>query len=123
MLHRDGLHVTRLIVYTTRTDPNHLLGRQGEYTSKAAWVDPAAVRDGAGNPSEDRGGIEYGGGIEVFPNASAAQARYEYLRGFKPPFGDGYDYLSGTVILRLSNYLTPTTARRYEQALRISVRS
>lgn len=113
-----GLPITQLIVYTTKTDPNHLMGRQGEYTSKVAWVDPAAVRAGAGSPSSDRGGTEFGGGIEVFPTAASARARYIDLRGFQPPFGDGYDYLAGTAILRLSQYLQPAAAHRYERAFR-----
>jgi hypothetical protein len=29
---------------------------------------------------------------------------------------DGYDYLSGTAILRLSQYLTPAQARAYKAA-------
>jgi hypothetical protein len=111
-----GLPVTHLIVYTPVTDPNHEMGRQGGYTSKVAWVDPRAVEAGAGNPASDRGGTEFGGGIEVFPTAAGAKARYQYLRGFKPPLGDGYDYLSGAAILRLSQYLTPTQAHAYEAA-------
>jgi hypothetical protein len=111
-----GLPVRHLIVYTPTTDPNHEMGRQGGYTSKVAWVDPRAVKAGAGNPASDRGGTEFGGGIEVFPTAAGAKARYQYLRGFKPPFGDGYDYLSGAAILRLSQYLTPSQARAYEAA-------
>jgi hypothetical protein len=116
-----GLPVQQLIVYTATTDPNHLLGRQGGYTSKVAWVDPRAVKAGAGNPASDRGGIEFGGGIEVFPDAASARARYERLRGFQPPFGDGYDYLSGTAILRLSQYLTPAQAHAYRAAFTAAV--
>ena len=109
-----GLPVKHLIVYTAATDPNHEMGRQGGYTSKVAWVDPRAVKAGAGNPASDQGGTEFGGGIEVFPTAAGAQARYQYLKGFKPPFGDGYDYLYGRAILRLSQYLTPAQAHAYE---------
>jgi hypothetical protein len=82
------------------------MGRQGGYTSKVAWVDSRAVKAGAGSPASDRGGTEFGGGIEVFSTAPGARARYQYLKGFQPPFGDGYDYLSGAAILRLSQYLT-----------------
>lgn len=109
-----GLPIKHLIVYTPTTDPNHEMGRQGGYTSKVAWVDPRAVKAGAGNPASDRGGTEFGGGIEVFPTAAGAKDRYQYLKGFKPPFGDGYDYLSGAAILRLSQYLTPAQAHAYE---------
>jgi hypothetical protein len=108
-----GLPVRHLIVYTPVTDPNHEMGRQGGYTSKVAWADPRAARQDAG---DTRGSIGLGGGIEVFPTAAGARARYEYLRGFQPPFGDGYDYLSGAAILRLSQYLTPAQAHAYEAA-------
>src|SRR6266516_2947329 len=99
-LRAEGLPVRRLIVYTAATDPNHEMGRQGGYTSKVAWVDRRAVKAGAGRPASDAGGTEFGGGIEAFPTAASARARYEYLRGFQAPFGDAYDYLSGTAILR-----------------------
>ena len=117
-LRAAGLHITQLIVYNATTDPNHLLGRQGGYTSKVAWADPAAIKAGAGSPGNDRGGTQFGGGIEVFPDAADAQARYEELRAFKPPLGDGYDYLAGTAILRLTQFLTPGQASRYEAEFR-----
>jgi hypothetical protein len=108
-----GLPIRDLIVYNAATDPNHLLGRQGGYTSKVAWVDPAAVAAGAGSPSGDPGGTQFGGGIEVFPSAADAEARLAYLKAFRPPFGDGYDYRVGSAILRLSNYLTPAQAAKF----------
>jgi hypothetical protein len=113
-----GLGVTGLIVYTVTTDPNHLMGRQGGYSSKVAWADPAAMAAGSGDPASDPGGTEYGGGIEVFPDVADAVARLAELKGFKPPFGDGYDDLAGTAVLRLSQYLTPNQARAYETAFR-----
>ena len=111
-----GLSIRDLIVFNATTDPNHLLGRQNEYTSKDAWVDSAAIAAGAGNPSSDPGAIEFGGGIEVFPSVADAQARLAYLKAFQPPIGDGYDYLAGPAILRLSNYLTPAQATRFHAA-------
>ena len=111
-----GLPIKDLIVYNAATDPNHLLGRQGGYTSKVAWVDPAAVAAGAGSPSGDPGGTQFGGGVEVFPAAADAQARLTYLKAFRPPLGDGYDYRTGPAILRLSNYLTPAQAAKFRVA-------
>jgi len=108
-----GLDITHLIVYTAATDPNHLLGRQDGYTSKVAWRDPRAAKSDAG---DTRGSIGLGGGIEVYPSAAGAQARRAYLAGFSPPFGDGYDYVSGTAVLRLSQYLTPARAYAYQRA-------
>jgi hypothetical protein len=110
-----GLPVAHLIVYTPKTDPNDEMGRQGGYTSKVAWQNPA-IRSQAGPPSSDPGGVEFGGGIEVFANVDDARSRATYLAGFKPPFGDGYNYLKGTAVLRLSQYLTPAQARAYKAA-------
>ena len=78
-----GLPITDVIVYNATTDPNHLLGRQGGYTSKTAWVTPAAVAAGAGSPSSDPGGTEFGGGIEVFATTADAQSRLAELKAFK----------------------------------------
>jgi hypothetical protein len=117
-LQAAGLPVRHVIVYTPSTDPNHEMGRQGGYTSKVAWQDPRAARQDAG---DTRGSVGLGGGIEVFPTVTGAQARYQYLRGFQPPFGDGYDLLTGTAILRLSQYLTPAQARAYKAAFRSAV--
>jgi hypothetical protein len=114
--------VTALISYTAVTDPNHLLGRQGGYTSKVAWQDPRAIAAGAGQPTElDPGGIEYGGGIEAFGSMAAAGQRLAELKSLTPPIGDRYDYLSGTAILRLSNYLTPAQALAYLKAFTAAV--
>ena len=64
----------------------HLMGRQGGYTSKTAWVDPGAVKAGdAGSPSSDPGGIEWGGGIEVFPTVAGARAHLGGAAGLQDP--------------------------------------
>ena len=86
-----------ITVYTAVTDPNHLLGRQGEYTSKINW-------------GQDRGNRNVFSSIEVFPDAADAQLRYTYLRAFRPPIGDGYDYLYRAAILRLASIYTPAQA-------------
>ncbi len=52
--------------YTAATDPNHLLGRQHEYTCKINWE---------------------AGSIEVFPSAAYAKARETYIQAFTCPFG------------------------------------
>lgn len=99
-----GMGLSGVVVYTATTDPNHLLGRQGEYTSKASW---------AGYANDNASG---GGSIEVFANVADAQARLTYLQAFKPPFGDGYDYLAGTALLRLSADYTPGQAQTIRAA-------
>jgi hypothetical protein len=46
-------------VYNATIDPNHLLGRQGEYTSKINW-------------GQDRGNGDVFSSIEAFPDAADA---------------------------------------------------
>lgn len=82
-----------ITVYNATTDPNELLGRQGGYTSKAAW--------GADNNSS----------IEVFPTKGEAIERATYLSNFKPPFGDGYDWIHEGALLRLDSSYTPAQAK------------
>jgi hypothetical protein len=95
---RMGLYKTgKVFAYNAQTDPNSLLGRQGEYTSKVNWGgDTSYASDNS---------------IEVFTNPADAAARLSYLSAFKPPFGDGYDYQSGSALLRLSANLTPSQAQ------------
>lgn len=94
-LQAKGLQVSRLITYTAATDPNHLLGRQGGYSSKVEWST---------------------GGIEVYPDPAGAQSRLAYLKSFTPPLGDGYDFINGDAVLRLDATLTPAQAAQYHQA-------
>jgi hypothetical protein len=114
-LRAAGLPVRHLIVYTPVTDPNHMLGRQGGYTSKVEWKDPRAVKAATGAGS----GVDNGGSIEVYPTVAGARARTAYLRQISSTvqiIADGYDYTSGTAVLRLSRYLTPAQARAYKAA-------
>lgn len=82
----SGMGIGSVKAYTAATDPNHLLGRQGEYTSKVNWS---------------------AGSVEVFSDTADASARQAYVQAFKCPFGDGYDYLDGVYLLRLDCSLTP----------------
>ena len=90
--HRMKLrHVT---AYTAATDPNHLLGRQGGYTSKINWSN---------------------GSIEVFSTPAEARKRKTYLLAFAgTPVSDGYDYLAGTYLLRIFDSQTPAQAHALE---------
>lgn len=113
-----GLPVGAVIVYTAASDPNHLLGRPGGYTSKAGFadtrIDPKDAKD------TSAGSVDLGGDIEVFSDAAGAQARADYIRkalASMPMFGTQYEFVSGTVLLRLSQVLTPDQAAAYKKAL------
>lgn len=101
---------------TAENDPNHLLGRPHEYTSKVTFSDswvPAVQVTGA-----DPGDVERGGAIEAFANPADAKARAAYIRGVAKslPALAEYDYVHGSVLVRVSHYLTPKQAAQYESA-------
>lgn len=114
---KAGLPVSGLIVYTAATDPNHLLGRPNGYTSKCAWVDSRVpTSDTSGDPAGD---VDFGGSVEVFPTAAGAKARAKEIltdEKAEPILGSEYDYLAGGVLVRISQYLTPTQAASYGKA-------
>ncbi|MFF7600445.1 hypothetical protein [Streptomyces mirabilis] len=101
---------------TAESDPNHLLGRPNEYTSKVtfsdSWVSAVQVT------GADPGDVERGGAIEAFANPADAKARAAYIRGVAKslPALAEYDYVHGSVLVRVSHYLTPKQAAQYESA-------
>ncbi len=98
-------------VYTAATDPNHLQGRPGGYTSKSAFTDTAI--DQTQIVGDDPGDVDFGGGFEVYPSSSGAMTRGEYIESAQTStgiLGHEYDYTAGPVLIRLSSYYTPTQA-------------
>jgi hypothetical protein len=119
--------MNHLVVFTAATDPNNMPGRVGGYTSKVHWQDSRAITKGeaqywqsmkslglhgkAAAALQSAGtGVDLGGSIEVYPSAAGAQARYRYMVSISkavPMVADGYDYVHGAAVLRLSKYLAP----------------
>jgi hypothetical protein len=104
------------VVYTAATDRNHLLGRPGGYTSKSSFADsriaPADVQ------GFTPGDVELGGSVEMYADASAAQARMSYIQAIakgNPAFGE-YDYAAGPALIRVSRLLAPDQAASYQAA-------
>ncbi len=113
-----GLPVTHVTTFTAESDPKRLLGRQGQYTGKTSWIDPAAQKSADVGPQDDPGGAEHGGVVETFAAGGDAQARLSLLKSYQPPLGDGYDTLQGLALLRLGAGLTPAQAARYQAAFK-----
>ena len=108
-----GLPVTSIEILTAADDPNHLLGRPGEYTSKTEFAD-SRITGEAGQ------GVAAGGSVEVFSDHAGAVRRARYIQAIvqaAPALGAEYDYVAGAVLLRVSGQLTPAQARRYKKAL------
>ncbi|MEU6146562.1 hypothetical protein ABZ848_40230 [Streptomyces sp. NPDC047081] len=76
--------ITISLLVAAANDPNHLLGRPGQYTSKVTFTDS---RIKAGDVSgTEKGAVERGGAVH------------------------------GTVLVRVSHYLTPEQAAEYKAA-------
>lgn len=112
-LRQAGLPITKVTAYTAADDPNHLLGRPGQYTSKTEFAD-TGIHGEAGN------GVAAGGSVEVYPAAGQAMTRARYIQRIvqaAPALGVEYDYVAGDVVLRVSGQLTPAEAAGYGKAL------
>ncbi len=101
---------------TAENDPNHLLGRPNEYTSKITFTDSRIKASDV--EGTDKGAVERGGAIEVFANPGDAEARAKYISAVTKNMHAlaEYDYVHGTVLVRVSHYLTPTQAAAYKSA-------
>jgi hypothetical protein len=118
-LTRAGLPITGVTVYTETTDPNHLLGRPNGYTSKVAFVDERVKASDAHDST--KGSVDLGGSAEVFAGTDEALARAKYIARVNNSMqilGAEYDYVSGPVLLRVSEVLTPAQAKAYASALK-----
>ncbi|MEU2913816.1 hypothetical protein ACFYM3_12010 [Streptomyces massasporeus] len=101
-------------VYDEANDPNHLLGRPGGYTSKAAFSDSRV--SSADVEGLDKDAIERGGSVEVFKTEEEAKARAKYIETIAKsmPSATEYHYIVGGILIRVSNLLTPTQAKDYQ---------
>ncbi len=106
-----------VVIYTAATDPNHLLGRPGGYSSKTAFTDPRVKASDVEGERKDA--IDRGGSVEVFPDTAGAQARAKMgaaISKSMPSLAE-YDYVHGTVLVRVSHLLTPDQAAAYKRVV------
>jgi hypothetical protein len=101
---------------TAANDPDHLLGRPGQYTSKVTFTDSRIKAADVVDPS--KGSVDLGGEVEVFGDAASAKARAKYIQTVTKslPALAEYDYVHGAVLVRVSHYLTPAQAGGYKSA-------
>lgn len=101
---------------TAENDPNHLLGRPNQYTSKITFEDSrVSPADVSGT---EKGDVDRGGSIEVFGSPTDAEARAKYIQAVTKSMSAlaEYDYVHGKVLVRVSHYLTPKQAAAYKSA-------
>lgn len=101
---------------TAENDPNHLLGRPSQYTSKVTFTDTRIKKSDV--EGTDKGDVERGGAIEVFGTPADAMTRAKYIQAITKsmPALSEYDYVHGTVLVRVSHDLTPGQAAEYKSA-------
>lgn len=102
-------NVGKIVTYTETTDPNNLLGKEGQYISKIIFEDVRLEQFEDGEP--------VGGTIEVFKNKKDMKKRKEYLEPFASSSGMLAEYMYNTnnAIIRLNKKLTPSQAKEYEE--------
>lgn len=102
-------------MYSVDNDPNHLLGRPHQYTSKANWHD-TRLKLSSGLD------VSGGGSIESFANVDDLHARGDYVgritRSAAVYAEYEYTSISGLFLLRLGHELTPDQASGYTSALK-----
>lgn len=110
----ENLGITNGAVQDENTDPNNLIGRPGQYLSRASFDLPG------GDPTGDKYGIDRGGVIECFAMPADAAARYKYIDGITRSNAmlAEYHYLNGTVIVRLAKGVKPSAAAKFETAVK-----
>jgi hypothetical protein len=101
---------------TADNDPNHLLGRPNQYTSKVTFTDSRIKASDVEYTKP--GDVDRGGAIEVFGSPSDAQIRAKYIQAVTKsmPALAEYDYVHGTAVVRVSHFLTPAQAAVYKTA-------
>ncbi len=111
---RRGLPVGEYANFSATIDPEGLLGKPHQYTSRSTFADVRILPMTQEYPT-----VADGGAVEVFDNEADAQARLAAITAANP---EQPAYLEGTAILRLSEKLTPEQAAEYEAGFRAVVR-
>jgi hypothetical protein len=106
--------VTKTVTITENNDPNNDIGRPGQYQVAVSIYDERVTCTEALD-------ISCGAKVEVFDDEDAAENRYDYITTIVEEAGGlltEYDYLDGTVLLRVSGELKPSEAEEYESAFK-----
>lgn len=105
-----GFPIKNIINYTSKTDPNGLLGKTNQYTSKVNFADTRLSQYSSSDPA--------GGSIEVFKTKSDATKRKKYIESIMSgvSFLKEYIYQYDNVLLRLDYDLTSSQVKVYKTA-------
>ena len=113
-----GLPVGKVLIHTSASDPNKLLGRPDGYIGFAHFEDTNVEQD---MPINGEDALPKGGSIEVWKTSEEAQARKNYIeevvKQMNMPALKQYMYLKDGVLLRLEYDIIPEQANKYNEVL------
>ena len=96
-------------------DPNGNLNKAGGYTAQVYFSSDLVNQASVYGNSIIEKGTDCGGSIEVYPNASDAEKRNDYLASFDGSiFASGSHTVVGTVLVRTSDELTASQQKALE---------
>ena len=100
------LQPSALFSYDEASDPNHVLGQEGQYYSKVTFALPGISPNAQSVPGLD---MDDGGSIEVFNAPIDAINRQQKILSTKAQVFNSYEYtmVCGSTLLRLSPKLPP----------------
>lgn len=112
LLAKAALPVQNVTVLDAATDPNSLLGRPGQYTSKITFFDGRHPKPGDGSDTGENT-------IEVFSNAADAKTRHDYVEQVTKgmPMLTQYMLLQGKALVRFDKVMLPAEVDGYKAAL------
>lgn len=107
------LPVDQIRVVTAADDENELLGRPGQYTSKAIFIDTRHPKTGEDFDANENT-------VEVFATEEDAKKRHDYIAAVtkEMPMFTQYLVLDGKVLARFDKSLLPDEVKAYEAALK-----
>ena len=106
------LPIADVTTLTAESDENKLLGRPGQYVSKAVFFDSRYPK-GSGEFEEPENTVE------TFASDADAKSRRDYVAKVTEgmPMLMQYQILRGRTLVRLNKALSPDQAKEYEMAL------
>ena len=115
---KDVEGITNYSGVTEENDPNELLHKAGGYNAAVVFeydkVDPSQPY---GDTLVEKG-VDAGGTIEVFETVEEAEKRDAYISTFDgSPLRPGSHKVLGTIVIRISDYLTATQQKELEELL------
>ena len=114
-------NIGKILVFNEETDFNSLLGRPGQYTSKATFEDIRIEQTNKNLDPEFCSELEreepIGGTIEVFNNEKDMKKRKDYIDALTSSMSmiAEYSYGKDKFLLRLDNEIMPSQAEEYEK--------